>query len=68
VLASAIAGAVAGDGTSSWYKDKLVLRADRGEAVAPVSHNDWAASVEAAVVARVHCHGVPLELPVSREE
>lgn len=45
-----------------------VLRADRGEAVAPVDHNDWTASLGAAVVARVHCHGVPLELLASREE
>jgi hypothetical protein len=45
-----------------------VLRADRRETAEPDARGDWTAALGAAVVARVHCHGVPLVLLASREE
>jgi hypothetical protein len=45
-----------------------VLRADKREDGEPDAPGDWAAALDAAVVARVHCHGVPLVLLASREE
>jgi membrane protein DedA with SNARE-associated domain len=45
-----------------------MLRAEKRGVGAPDPHGDWPAALGAAVVARVHCHGVPLILLASREE